>query len=196
MHEMDGNNLLEMLSREMEMNLEVQSEELINWMVDLSQHRSFLNSMYDYKGLQLLEAARTYVGEYIIVSGALKIQKKLFNPTWFSMKTFMVESSYLFFERELDDTLEEYSFSYVNIEEFLKLIILELATADHASRLGQPWIIIKQLSDAPYHCIIPSSHGLNRFKSTITDLLNETISITNWISRIKKEFISKAKGRS
>ncbi len=196
MHELDGNNLLESVSRAFSIEILVQPEELITRMVDLSEYRARLNVLYDYKGLPLLQAARNLVGQYLVVSESLKIQKKLFNPTWYSMRTLLIECGYLFFNKDIEDTLEEWTFPEIKIEDFLTLILLELATADHATQLEQPWILIKPLKEAPYNLIIPSMYGLALHEKTIKQLLNGSRSMNEWLSQIRKDFMNKVKSRS
>ncbi len=196
MHQLDGQILLDTLSRVFSIDIEVEAEEIIKYMVELSEYRARLATLYDYKGLPLLRAARKAVEEYIVVTSTLKIEKNFFNPIWFTLEQYKTECAYLFFEKDVQGDLAEFLYPHVQVGDFITLIILELASADHASGITEPAIIIKDSVDVPYRYIIPKFESMKKHEPVITSILDEEISLKEWTSRIKNNFIKLAKGRS
>ncbi|MHA2246521.1 MAG: hypothetical protein ACXADY_16385 [Candidatus Hodarchaeales archaeon] len=173
---------LEKVSQYVPITSENELEELIKVMVLLSQHRAKFDQLYDKPGLNLMRRVREGMTRYMIVLSELRARRKEYLEYWFTDEYWISEWSRIILDLSPENNMEKYGFANIKAWDFLFLLVLELAAADHVSKVDKPMVRLQSLENNEAFLIIPTEAAAEEYKTQIDRILSDnTVTFTQWV---------------
>ncbi len=180
---------LEKISKYVPISSEAELEAIIKIMVTLSVERNKLSSLYDKSGLDLMGKVRECMIRYLVVLSEYRAQHKEFFLYWHLEDHWYHEWSQVILNLVPHDSMTKYGFPDITVRDFLKLLALELACADSASKLEAPMIRMQPTPDLENKLIfIPTESACKEYQITISKILKGDQTFAEWVREMRLTF--------
>ena len=158
-------------------------------MITLSIVRNELNFLYDKPGIELMQKVRECMIRYFVVLSEYRAQHKEFFLYWHLEDNWYHEWSQVILNLLPHENMEKYGFPDLLVRDFLKLLSLELACADSASKIDAPLIRMQETPDLDGKMIfIPTDKACNEYKITVSKILKGDQTFAEWVREMKLTF--------
>lgn len=163
---------------------EKEFEYLLEKMKELAEIRERLHFLFYGKNIEFFRKIRESMEKIFVVLSELRVERKEFIPYWFSEDYWVNFWSQTIFKESPESTLSNIYGINIKIKDLIKYLVLELVTADSASKLDKPMIIKVPDDDTQCCMLIPSLHASKVYEETINKILNGKFTISEWLNVI------------
>ena len=160
---------------------EADIEELVDIMTELSFQRAKLSSLYSEKGLEYKKTIRENFISYFTVKAYLRKQREEFVPYYFLDEPNLAEVSQLLFNISLDEKVPNFQFS---ARDLLRMLELELASADTASGLDEPLLRLKKADENNFY-MVPTPKSLLMYRDIAERIERGNPKLDEWVKQLR-----------
>ncbi len=177
---MKWENQIKRVCESFNVDSEVSVKDRVDYMEELSLLRAKVHDdLYDTMGVEFMKKYRPKLLQFICGKAMILLEKELLNVEDWRQETYLKSFSDIILGKKLEDSLTEIG-EKVTVSIVLKIILLELASADSVSGFPIPPIALKKSGNNII--LFPLKKAFEIYHNQLTKLKTSKISLQEWLA--------------
>ncbi|MFX0063520.1 MAG: hypothetical protein ACFFC7_15195 [Candidatus Hermodarchaeota archaeon] len=173
-------NQIQRICESFNVDSEVSVKDRVDYMKDLSLLRAKVHDdLYDTTGIEFMKKYRPKLLQFICGKAMILLEKETLNVEDWRQETYLKSFSDIILGKKLEDSLTEIG-EKITVLIVLKILLLELASADSVSGFPLPPIALKKSGNNSI--IIPLKEAFKIYNNQLIKLQTSKISLQEWLA--------------